>query len=82
MSPYCAHGVNVRDFSCEECKALEVEQDLELDRLVYGSCYWKVKDGRKVRIHPKDIRYGLDGVPRDSSNTAAERLPDSGGVGK
>lgn len=51
---------------------IEVEQDLVLDRQVYGTCYWKVVDSRKVRIHPQDIRY-VKGIPRDSTNTAAER---------
>lgn len=51
---------------------LEVEEDLALDFRVYGSCYWRVVDGKKVRIHPQDIRYGHDGVPRDSSNAPAE----------
>lgn len=34
---------------------LDVEQDLRLDLAVYGSCYWRVVDGTKVRIHPREI---------------------------
>jgi len=49
----------------------EVDEDLALDLRAYGSCYWKIVDGRKVRIHPQDIRYGRDGVPRDSKNAVA-----------
>jgi len=45
-----------------------VNEDLALDLLVYGSCYWKYVDGRKVRIHPQDVRI-IKGEPRDSSNT-------------
>lgn len=52
---------------------VEVGDDLALDRRIYGSCYWKIVEGRKVRIHPKDIRYGRDGVPRDSTNTPMNR---------
>jgi hypothetical protein len=48
----------------------EVQEDLALDLRVYGSCYWKIVDGRKVRIHPYDIRY-IKGEPRDSTNTVA-----------
>ena len=48
----------------------EVEEDLALDLRAYGSCYWKIVDGRKVRIHPQDIRY-IKGEPRDSTNTIA-----------
>lgn len=50
----------------------DIEQELRLDRRVYGSCYWKVIDGKKVRIHPRDIRY-IKGVPRDSANAEANR---------
>lgn len=57
---------------------IEVEEDLALDMQVYGTCYWKIVDGRKVRIHPRDIRY-VKGVPRDSTNTAAERAANSAG---
>jgi hypothetical protein len=45
-----------------------VEEDLALDLRAYGSCYWKMVDGRKVRVHPRDIRY-INDEPRDSSNT-------------
>ena len=48
----------------------EVEEDLALDLRAYGSCYWKIVDGRKIRIHPRDIRY-IKGEPRDSTNTVA-----------
>lgn len=48
----------------------EVEEDLALDLRAYGSCYWKIVDGRKVRIHPRDIRY-IKGEPLDSTNTVA-----------
>jgi hypothetical protein len=45
-----------------------VAEDLALDLHVYGTCYWKYVDGKKVRVHPLDIRY-IKGEPRDSSNT-------------
>jgi hypothetical protein len=53
-------------------EASEVDEDLALDLRVYGTCYWKYVDGRKVRIHPQDIRY-INGVPKDSTNTVASR---------
>jgi hypothetical protein len=57
----------------------EVAEDLALDLRVYGSCYWKFVDGKKVRIHPQDIRY-IKGEPRDSSNTVASSATlDRGG---
>ncbi len=56
---------------------LEVEEDLALDLRVYGYCYWKIVNGKKVRIHPKDIRYDRNGVPRDSTNTEAQCTSDS-----
>lgn len=46
----------------------EVNEDLALDLRAYGSCYWKYVDGKKVRVHPRDVRY-IKGEPRDSSNT-------------
>jgi len=61
--------------SAQASSEQEDEEDLALDRRVYGNCYWKVVDGKKVRIHPMDVRIGRDGVPRDSSNTAAEWQP-------
>jgi len=48
----------------------EVDEDLAIDLRVYGTCYWKIVDGHKVRIHPRDIRY-IKGEPRDSTNTVA-----------
>lgn len=57
----------VKELTEEEMTA----EELALDLRVYGTCYWKMIDGKKVRIHPMDIRYGRDDVPRDSSNTEA-----------
>ena len=45
-----------------------VAEDLALDLRAYGACYWKYVDGKKVRVHPRDIRY-IKGEPRDSANT-------------
>lgn len=32
-----------------------VEAELAMDLRVYGSCYWRVVDGEKVRVHPCDV---------------------------
>jgi hypothetical protein len=59
----------------------EVEEDLALDLRVYGTCYWKMVDGHKVRIHPHDIRH-IKGEPRDSTNmvaSSATRSKSDGG---
>lgn len=40
---------------------IEVEEDLRLDRQVYGNCFWKVVDGHKVRIHPRNVTVMRDG---------------------
>lgn len=76
----CTHSPALDKDLCPEHAAIwkaraatDVEEDLALDLRVYGSCYWKVVDGRKMRIHPLDIRYGRDGVPRDSTNSVADR---------
>lgn len=60
----------------------EVQEELALDLHVYGCCYWKIIDGRKVRVHPHDVRY-IKGEPRDSSNTvvsSAARTANNPGV--
>lgn len=33
----------------------DVEAELLLDRLIYGNCFWRVENGRKVRIAPWDV---------------------------
>jgi hypothetical protein len=51
----------------------EVEEDLALDLRVYGVCFWKVVDGQKVRVHPRDVRRDVkDRVWRDSTSTQVE----------
>lgn len=55
----------------------EVEEDLALDMRVYGCCFWKIVDGQKVRVHPRDVRRGRDRVWRDSTNTSVEYNSDS-----
>lgn len=61
----------------------ELDEDLALDMQVYGCCFWQIVDGNKVRVHPRDVRRGRDGVWRDSTNTPTEsnsepvRLADS-----
>jgi hypothetical protein len=50
----------------------EVEEDLALDMRTYGVCFWKFVDGRKVRVHPLDVRRGRDRIWRDSTNTPVE----------
>lgn len=46
----------------------QIEEDLELDMHVYGCCFYKFVDGKKVRVHPHDVRW-IKGEPRDSTNT-------------
>ena len=36
-----------------------VEEDLALDLRAYGTCYWKMVDGKKVRVHPHDIHFSM-----------------------
>jgi hypothetical protein len=53
----------------------DVEADLRLDRAVYGSCYWRVVNGKKVRIHPREIVMDSKGriiTPMDN----VQKLPD------
>ena len=57
------------EYCTEDRRAFEVEEDLLLDRRVYGTSFHKIVDGKKVRVHPQDVRY-INGEPRDSSNTA------------
>lgn len=33
----------------------DVENELWLDRMIYGTSYHKIVDGRKVRIAPQDV---------------------------
>ena len=46
------------------------EVDKEIDRLLsedlfmYGVCYWKLLNGRKIRVSPRDVRI-KDGKPVD-----------------
>lgn len=57
------------EYCTEDRRAFEVEEDLLLDRRVYGTSFHKIVDGKKVRVHPQEVRY-IKGEPRDSSNTA------------
>ena len=60
----------------------EVDKELEWDLNIYGSCYWKVIDGKKVRIAPADVRFDRDGVPRDDENSMLTwgHTADTGGA--
>ncbi len=48
-----------------------VQEELELDLRVYGCCFYKWTDGKKVRVHPLDVRF-INDEPRDSSNIVVE----------
>lgn len=55
---------------------LKVEYELALDRRVYGNCFWRVVDGKKVRIHPREVVMDSKGriiAPMDN----VQKLPDS-----
>ena len=57
----------------------DVEGELLLDRILFGSCYWRVVDGKKVRIHPMEIVMDSEGriiTPMDN----VQKLPDSAGA--
>lgn len=41
---------------------MTVEEELWVDRVVYGACYWREVEGRKVRIPPQEILIGDDGA--------------------
>lgn len=45
----CDHG-RPADDPCDEC-------DLADDLRLYGSCYWKYIDGKKVRVPIEKVRY-------------------------
>ena len=51
----CRHRVDRQHFVCVECDDEEVESELALDRRIYGNCFWRVVNGRKVRIHPREV---------------------------
>lgn len=33
-----------------------VEEELKNDKLIYGNCFWRVVNGRKVRVSPLDVQ--------------------------
>ena len=37
----------------------DVDEDLALDLVAYGNCFWKVVDGHKVRIPLDQIKINL-----------------------
>jgi hypothetical protein len=39
----------------------DVERELLLDRVFYGSCFWRVVDGKKVRVPPEEVTMDLEG---------------------
>lgn len=75
----CGHGdCNKRilahnEYCTEDRRAFEVEEDLTMDRRVYGTSFHKIVNGKKVRVHPQDVRI-INGVPKDSSNTECSAL--------
>lgn len=56
------------EYCTEDRRAFEVEEDLLLDRRVYGTSFHKIVNGKKVRVHPRDVRI-INDMPKDSSNT-------------
>ncbi len=40
---------------------LAIEADLDLDLRLFGSCFWRVVDGKKVRVPPDGVRIRDDG---------------------
>lgn len=52
----------------------DVERELMLDRRIYGSCYWKVVDGKKVRVPPEAVFWDTNGRPRDIPENGAAPL--------
>lgn len=56
------------EYCTEDRRAFEVEEDLLLDRRVYGTSFHKIVNGKKVRVHPLDVRI-INDMPKDSSNT-------------
>jgi hypothetical protein len=40
----------------------EVEAELAEDLRIFGNCFWKVVNGQKVRVHPRDVQINADGT--------------------
>lgn len=56
----------------------DVESELLLDRILFGCCFWRVVDGKKVRVSPIDVTMDSEGriiTPMDN----VQKLPDSAG---
>lgn len=41
----------------------EVDEELATDFHFYGACYWKIVDGQKVRVPPRDVWFDSTEVP-------------------
>lgn len=61
----------------EQC---DVEEELALDRMYFGACYWRVVDGKKVRVSPWEVRIRDDGTLL-GADCAAKAQPDSASAG-
>jgi hypothetical protein len=40
----------------------EIEAELAEDLRIFGNCFWKIVNGQKVRVHPRDVQINADGT--------------------
>ena len=52
---------------------MSVEEDLEFDLITMGCCFWKIVDGEKVRIDPRDV-LGRGGLDRDRKGELCQSI--------
>ena len=50
----------------------ETEANLQSDQALYGNSFWRVKNGKKVRVPPWEVTYDYAGTPRDTTNWPVE----------